>query len=478
MTDADIEALVAQRSCFGEAFPSEDRTETVVFQSFYEKGFGLPSRAFFQGLLHYYGVGGNIATFIHLCEGFLGIAPHFNLWRALYHLRAYPNKDTLDVVGGAAFSLCQGGKYPEASLKDNNKLWVEEWFVVANPAPGLPPRTGLTPVLNARWEEKPTNEEMVKVELLLAKLQKLKAKKLTGVVVALSFTKRLTPANPGVGPPRNHKVSGSKADRRVTLIVSGEVRDKGCLKAYCLKRPTTNEKNVSFWCSAPLLEGQQGKAVDPPTGLALPAADVGSFSSDSSIGSESDNVVEVSGLAAGTGSTTKKPCPTRKVAASKAQRGGVTLRGRSSTPPGASRVGTEAAAEKAGLTTPKPDEEDQGEERGRPTRFRFCVNESNCRRVLLSGAKRKAEESTSEAVSAKVAKGEASPSERPQARPPLIEGAAVGARGELAASEPPQGDNVVPLEVTLGDCAKGGVVEDPTDPNAGSRAIAPVLVAA
>ncbi|RLN11252.1 retrotransposon protein, putative, unclassified [Panicum miliaceum] len=206
MTDADIEVLVAQglllekaifgwRSCFGEVFPSEDRTETAVFRSFYEKGFGLLSRAFFRGLLHYYGLEAThlkpnsivqITIFIHLCEGFLGIAPHFNLWRALYHLRAYPNKDMPNVVSGAAFSLRQGGKYPEASFKDNNKRWAEEWFLVANPAPGLPP------VLNARWEEKPTDEEVVEVEVLLAELQKLKAEKLTGAAVALSFAKRLT----------------------------------------------------------------------------------------------------------------------------------------------------------------------------------------------------------------------------------------------------------------------------------------------
>ncbi|RLN06925.1 hypothetical protein C2845_PM11G04180 [Panicum miliaceum] len=72
----------------------------VVFRSFYEKGFGLPLGAFFRGLLHYYGLEAmhlkpnsimQIATFINLCEGFLGIALHFNLWRALYHLRAYPS---------------------------------------------------------------------------------------------------------------------------------------------------------------------------------------------------------------------------------------------------------------------------------------------------------------------------------------------------------------------------------------------------
>ncbi|RLM69616.1 orf3 [Panicum miliaceum] len=212
LTDADIEVLVVQglllekaisgwRSYFGEASPSEDWTATVVFRSFYEKGFGLPSGAFFWGLLHYYGLEAThlkpnsitqIATFIHLCKGFLGIAPHFNLWRALYHLRAYPSKGTPDVVGGAAFSLHRGGKYPEAIFKDSNKRWAEEWFVVANPTPGLLPRTGLPPVVNARWEEKPTEEEMVEVQVLLAELQKHKAEKLTGATVALSFAKWLT----------------------------------------------------------------------------------------------------------------------------------------------------------------------------------------------------------------------------------------------------------------------------------------------
>ncbi|RLM69211.1 putative gypsy-type retrotransposon [Panicum miliaceum] len=469
MTDTDIEALVVKgllpekaisdwQSFFGEAFPLEDRTETVVFRSFYEKGFGLPSGAFFRGRLHYYGLEAThlkpnsitqIASFIHLCEGFLGITPHFNLWRALYHLRAYPSKGMLDVVSGAAFSLCQGGKYPEATFNNSNKRWAEEWFVVANPDPGLPPRTGVPPVLNARWEEKPTDEEMVEVEVLLAELQKLKADKLTGAAVALSFVKRLTqPIQERVHPGyeysgrddqtrvQNHKLLRSKAHRWVTLIGSGEVRDKGCPKAYCLKRPTTEEKIVSFWCPASLPERQEGKVVDPPAGLALSAVDVGSYSSDSSIGSESDDVIEVSELAAGAGSTTKKRRPTRKVAASKAQLAGMASRGQSSTAPSASRMGTEAAVEKADLTTPKPEEEDQREERGRPARsparLSFNVQRTG-RRALLRGAKRKAEESTNEAVSADVAKGEASPSERLLACPRLIKGAAAGAKGEVAA---------------------------------------------
>ena len=57
LQEADIEDLVERdllpekeifglKCCYGEDFPSEDRTKTVVFRSFYEKGFGLPAGAF------------------------------------------------------------------------------------------------------------------------------------------------------------------------------------------------------------------------------------------------------------------------------------------------------------------------------------------------------------------------------------------------------------------------------------------------
>ena len=102
------------KCCYGEDFPTEDRTKTMVFRSFYEKDFTLPTGALFCGLLFFYGLEvthlkpnsiAQIAIFIHLCEAYLGIAPDFNLWRALYHLKGYPSNARCNVVGGAAFSL-------------------------------------------------------------------------------------------------------------------------------------------------------------------------------------------------------------------------------------------------------------------------------------------------------------------------------------------------------------------------------------
>ncbi|RLN16813.1 hypothetical protein C2845_PM02G17940 [Panicum miliaceum] len=63
---------------------------------------------------------------------------------------------------------------------------------MANPALGIPPRTGYAPKYKASWEELPTAKEMEQVEALLGDLSKLKAAKLTGSAMALFFCKRLT----------------------------------------------------------------------------------------------------------------------------------------------------------------------------------------------------------------------------------------------------------------------------------------------
>jgi hypothetical protein len=160
-------------------------------------------------------------------------------------------------VGGAAFSLCQGSVYPDFELRDTNKGWTREWFVVANPAPYLPTRTGHTPEYKACWEEPPAAEEMAQVEYLLAKIADLSARGLTGAAVAISFCRRLTqPIQERVHPAfeywghrdptrgNERKVPREEVANRVARIMAGQIRDKGCPKAHCLKRPTDAVRNL------------------------------------------------------------------------------------------------------------------------------------------------------------------------------------------------------------------------------------------
>jgi hypothetical protein len=59
-------------------------------------GLALPISPFFRGLLDFYNLNMThlnpnsilqISIFVHLCEAYLGILPHFGLWKYLYHCR-------------------------------------------------------------------------------------------------------------------------------------------------------------------------------------------------------------------------------------------------------------------------------------------------------------------------------------------------------------------------------------------------------
>ena len=141
--------------------------------------------------------------------------------------------------------------YPNFELRDTNKGWVREWFVVSNPAPCLSARTGRAPEYKACWEELLTTEEMAHVERLLKVIADLSVRGLTGTAVALSFCKRLTqpiqervhPAFEYWGrqdPTRGQERKGPQEEiaNRVARIMAGQIWDKGCPKAHCLKRPT------------------------------------------------------------------------------------------------------------------------------------------------------------------------------------------------------------------------------------------------
>ena len=130
--------------------------------------------------------------------------------------------------------------------------------MVANPAPCLPTRSGRAPEYKACWEEPTTTEEMAQVEHLLREIADLSAQGLTGAAVAISFCRRLTqPIHPVFeywghqDPTRGHerKVPREDITNQVARIMAGQIRDKGCPKAHCLKRPTNA---VSFLESSEL----------------------------------------------------------------------------------------------------------------------------------------------------------------------------------------------------------------------------------
>ena len=78
------------RQADSELYPMPHTDELVVFEDYFWRGLGLPVHPFLRDLLEYWGVSLcnlhsntilHISMFIHFYEVYLGILPHFNLFR-------------------------------------------------------------------------------------------------------------------------------------------------------------------------------------------------------------------------------------------------------------------------------------------------------------------------------------------------------------------------------------------------------------
>ena len=115
--------VIHWRRSDGESFPHEEGNESVVFLSHVLRGLGFLVSDFFRGLLFHWGVQVHhltpnsilhISIFVYLCEAFLGIESHFDLFQYLFHLKPQNSESKIDVVGGAGLQFRQG-KNPNAS---------------------------------------------------------------------------------------------------------------------------------------------------------------------------------------------------------------------------------------------------------------------------------------------------------------------------------------------------------------------------
>jgi hypothetical protein len=129
-TDCSINELIAMgvlhnrelagwRLPVGDSYPDPQPSEIVVFENFFKRGFGVPVHPFLQGLCLYYEIGicnlhPNsillVSIFIHLCEAYGGIQPHFDLFRYLFCLRKKGSQGGSKIAGGAYLTLWDGMK--------------------------------------------------------------------------------------------------------------------------------------------------------------------------------------------------------------------------------------------------------------------------------------------------------------------------------------------------------------------------------
>jgi hypothetical protein len=207
---SDLESLVKQgllapgsviqwRPAPGKDHPYENTGEIFAFTSFLEQGLGFPCSSFFSELLRYYRIQlhhltpnsfVHISIFVHLCEAFLGIEPHFELFRFLFHLKPQPDGFVLDIVGGAGLQLRQRKDrvYIPYSLSNKVIEWKPKWFFVENQSGCFPPITTGPPIQWPEWNKKPVDENQVSE--LLGRIAILRQNMLTGEDVVFDWMRR------------------------------------------------------------------------------------------------------------------------------------------------------------------------------------------------------------------------------------------------------------------------------------------------
>jgi hypothetical protein len=128
----------------------------VSFIRHHERGFAASASRFMRGLCHYYGVElhnfapntiSQAATFVGVCEGFLGIPVNWDLWVHLFHAELHTLATAKTRVrrvvraGGLSISLRDSRRefYLPCMMTSNNAEWERGWFYLRNDGAGLPP---------------------------------------------------------------------------------------------------------------------------------------------------------------------------------------------------------------------------------------------------------------------------------------------------------------------------------------------------
>jgi hypothetical protein len=111
------------RATARDPYPMEKNPDEIpMFPQFAERGLSLPVSDFFKGLLRYYGIeylnlnpNGifHTSVFIHFCEDFLGIKPHWVLFRKFFRVKPQPSANNPRVVGELG-SRCE--RTPRSSI--------------------------------------------------------------------------------------------------------------------------------------------------------------------------------------------------------------------------------------------------------------------------------------------------------------------------------------------------------------------------
>src|SRR4051812_12894261 len=160
----------------------------VMFLAFVIRGVSFPVHNFLCGLLFLYGIQLHhlspnsllhIACFITFCECWLGIEPHFGLFRKLYSVKRQSGSDGVYPIGGCIISLKPNLLFFSFSMSESVQYWRRRWFyirdsVVPGQDFGLVPFDPSQKIEPKRsWKNKILDGEVAEIEALYRRVEDL-----------------------------------------------------------------------------------------------------------------------------------------------------------------------------------------------------------------------------------------------------------------------------------------------------------------
>ncbi|KAE8798128.1 hypothetical protein D1007_26597 [Hordeum vulgare] len=142
--------IVAARIPGREVSPVPQAGEVVVFTKHFARGFGLPASNFFSSFLAHFSLQPHhlaanavlqLAAYITLCQGFLGIEPRLDHWRRLFFFKQRSVSD--GTVGRKRMTNCGAALvhhwttsgFPKLPLQESVKKWQKGFFYVKSAYP-------------------------------------------------------------------------------------------------------------------------------------------------------------------------------------------------------------------------------------------------------------------------------------------------------------------------------------------------------
>jgi hypothetical protein len=171
-----------------ESFPHPPEGFRVIFTDFLVHGLSIPVHEFLRGLLFIYGIQLHqltpnsilhISIFITLCECFLGIHPHWGMWKRIFYLCRNNSKNAIYNVGGICIYVRPEAAYFDLKFADSVQGWRKKWLYVKEKSSdaqeyGLAPFDSSEDIQRRKsWDAEATAEEIAATESLIARIQAL-----------------------------------------------------------------------------------------------------------------------------------------------------------------------------------------------------------------------------------------------------------------------------------------------------------------